>query len=134
MKINVAKITKEGVHLVEDADASSLELNTPDLRFEGPLRLEFDARREGNDIFVSGDIKGNMALRCSRCLDEYKSDFEKTIFLQLPVPKEQVLYITDNVREEIILEYPVKPLCREDCKGLCARCGKNLNEGNCNCK
>ncbi|HLD40656.1 MAG TPA: DUF177 domain-containing protein, partial [Candidatus Omnitrophota bacterium] len=41
--------------------------------------------------------------------------------------------ISEDIRQEIILEYPDKPLCEETCLGLCVNCGRNLNEGNCNC-
>ena len=41
--------------------------------------------------------------------------------------------ITKDVRDYSLLAIPMKKLCKEDCKGLCAKCGKNLNEGNCNC-
>jgi uncharacterized protein len=41
--------------------------------------------------------------------------------------------LNPDIREEIILVYPIKPLCSIDCKGLCPKCGKNLNEGKCNC-
>ena len=75
-----------------------------------------------------------MRLVCSRCLEDYERNFTKDVFLELPVPQEPVLDITDNIREEIILEYPVKSLCKEECKGLCPKCGKNLNEGMCGCK
>ena len=41
--------------------------------------------------------------------------------------------LTDLVREQILLDLPTQILCREDCKGLCQKCGANLNEVNCNC-
>ena len=133
MRINISKIPKEGLRLEEEADADSLELNTNDLKFDGPVKLEVEVRREGADIFISGDIKGKMSLTCGRCLDNYEQVLAKGIFLQLPAPHGPVLDITDNIREEIILEYPMKPLCKESCKGLCPKCGKNLNEGACSC-
>jgi uncharacterized protein len=46
---------------------------------------------------------------------------------------QQYLDLDQDIREEIILEYPLNPLCKADCKGLCPRCGKNLNQELCNC-
>jgi uncharacterized protein len=46
--------------------------------------------------------------------------------------KQQVL--DEHVREELILAYPAKILCRDDCRGLCLKCGADLNDGVCMCK
>jgi uncharacterized protein len=43
------------------------------------------------------------------------------------------LLLEDAVREQVLLALPLKLICREDCKGLCPQCGKNLNEGACSC-
>jgi uncharacterized protein len=43
------------------------------------------------------------------------------------------LLLEDAVREQVLLALPLKMICREDCKGLCPQCGKNLNEGDCSC-
>jgi uncharacterized protein len=41
--------------------------------------------------------------------------------------------LADSLREQVLLAAPVKVVCRENCKGICAQCGKNLNEGACDC-
>jgi uncharacterized protein len=41
--------------------------------------------------------------------------------------------LADSVKEQVLLAAPVKVVCRESCKGLCPKCGKNLNEGDCGC-
>ena len=50
------------------------------------------------------------------------------------VVEDNVLDLTELVCEDIILSLPTRFLCREDCKGICSKCGKNLNEGKCDCK
>jgi len=50
------------------------------------------------------------------------------------VKDQNMLDVSDDLRQEIILTYPVKCLCREDCQGLCPACGKNLNSETCSCK
>jgi uncharacterized protein len=75
-----------------------------------------------------------MRISCSRCLEEFESDFKKVIALNYPVDKsDPVINLEPDIREEIIIDYPLKPLCKPDCKGLCPKCGRNLNEGNCSC-
>ena len=67
-------------------------------------------------------------------IDLSNSKLEKKIKLNYQLAGEIMLDITDDIRGEIILEYPLRLLCKQDCKGLCPRCGKNLNEGDCGCK
>ena len=75
-----------------------------------------------------------MQASCSRCLADFKIDYKKDIDLNYPVNNlEPTIDLDPDIREEIILDYPLKPLCRPNCKGLCLKCGKNLNEGGCTC-
>ncbi len=60
--------------------------------------------------------------------------FNKDIQLSYALDSSDVFIdLKPNIREEIILDYPIKPLCSLSCKGLCLKCGKNKNEGGCNC-
>ncbi len=117
----------------------------------GMVRLE----KHGHDILVRGHLEGVLEMSCSRCLEPYAApvaaDFD---LLLIPGPWEvgadeeeltaqdldQDFYTGENVdlenilREQIILSMPIKPLCAEICKGLCARCGANLNRETCGCK
>ena len=49
-------------------------------------------------------------------------------------PETDKIDLTEDIRDYALLALPMKKLCSEDCKGLCSKCGKNLNEGTCNCK
>ena len=89
---------------------------------------------------------------CARCLapieDRFSIDFDRTVSDEKTLSaealeaddgeyalmKEGMLDIDDEILEELLLSFPQKLLCSEDCKGLCARCGKDLNEGPCDCK
>ena len=53
--------------------------------------------------------------------------------LIFPIGANGVLDLTEALREQILLALPMQPLCRADCQGLCVQCGKNLNEGTCDC-
>jgi uncharacterized protein len=53
--------------------------------------------------------------------------------LDISYYKGDSIAISDLLREQLLLMLPVKPLCRPDCAGLCASCGKDLNEGSCTC-
>jgi uncharacterized protein len=54
--------------------------------------------------------------------------------VQVILPGQTVIDLADDVRQTVLLSFPLKNVCREDCRGLCSRCGKNLNEGPCDCK
>ena len=68
---------------------------------------------------------------CGRCLTCFESVVKKECLFNYDVSARQVVDITDDVRQEIMLDYPLTPICQEDCRGLCARCGHNLNESDC---
>lgn len=142
-------------------DISSLHFRmTPEelvLRFEGtdfvkPVEVELTLRKSGDSIFCTGVAKTESKLECSRCLQPYSHPLEvKLDFLvrvgkdkieieyqdqaeQLIFPGNQFFSIDNLVKEVILLNLPLKPLCSEDCKGLCPVCGANLNLSSCRCK
>jgi uncharacterized protein len=68
-------------------------------------------------------------------LEAYEADFKKQLHLNYPLDKsEHTLDLSNDIREEIVLDYPIKPLCGVQCKGLCPKCGENLNQATCKCK
>jgi len=134
VKININQIPTGGLTLEEDESASALDLETETIKFPQALRIK--ARLFKITNIVSADVILSTALRtiCSRCLNEIEIDFQKSLKLNYQVSKsEQVVDLNPEIREEIIVDYPLKPLCSQNCKGLCPKCGKNLNEGDCYC-
>jgi len=115
----------------------------------GTVRLE----KHGRDVLVRGALSGKLKLTCSRCLETFEAkvaaDFD---LLLLPRPEQttsreeltpedldldyysgEVVDLESLLKEQIVLMVPLKPLCAEDCRGLCPRCGANLNRESCNC-
>jgi uncharacterized protein len=79
-------------------------------------------------------VEGRVTLTCSRCLKDFSADFKRDIRIDSEVDASHLAVDFDpEVRDQLILGYPVKPLCRKDCKGLCPACGKDLNLGDCSC-
>jgi len=109
------------------------------------------------DLLVQGEVEGQVTLECSRCLTpvtvpvsgHLEEEYQPTIDVETgrPVHREaeeqddsffsisanHEMDLTEPVRQAMLVEMPLKPLCREDCKGLCPQCGANLNEGPCDC-
>ena len=131
MKIKINDISKEGLTIEEKQDASQLDLTRDDLRFVTPISLTVFIGRDKDEAYVHVTASGKIEAVCGRCLSAYSIDFNKDFDFSYDLRGKTVLDLTDDIRSEIILEYPVKPLCKENCKGLCQICGKNLNEGGC---
>ena len=88
---------------------------------------------------------------CARCLDPVEGvfalDFERTVAAEGSISEEQLEEIFDSyvmdrdgkldvdeaLREELLISFPMRLLCNEDCRGLCPKCGKPLREGDCGC-
>ncbi len=99
--------------------------------------------RTPQGLYVEGQFTGSTTLSCVRCLSDYSQalawKFEELFaFTQksvtesgLMVPEDAHLDLQPLVREFALLEYPIKPICSDDCKGLCRECGQNLNEKDC---
>ena len=134
MKIDARQIPDEGVTLTEDFSPGSLELNTDFIRFLLPIKAKAVIHKSYNAINVILTLSSQVAISCGRCLQEVKKDFNRQISLNYALDKSNpIIELDPEIREEIILDYPMKPLCGIDCKGLCPKCGMNLNEGGCNC-
>ena len=134
MKINVNQIPAEGLVLEEEIDPAALALETEIVKFCRPLNVKAAITKITNALTAKVDINTRLSLNCGRCLDEFEIDFKKSLQLNYPVDKAGlVIDLDSDIREEVILDYPLKPLCKPDCQGLCPKCGKNLNQGGCSC-
>ena len=134
MKISVSQIPFEGQVREETISPQSLELETDEVRFRGNLRIRAIVSKITNAVAIDAELAAPVRMRCSRCLADVDIDFKKKLKLNYQVSStQQTIDIDQDIREEIILDYPVNLLCRPDCKGLCPRCGGALNEGGCIC-
>jgi uncharacterized metal-binding protein YceD (DUF177 family) len=107
-----------------------------------PIYGEVDLLRTDRGIFVSGALNVILQTVCSRCLssfdqplnlsieEEYSSEAEEAAFT---IDEHRQIDLSEAVRQYALLAQPMKPLCREDCAGLCSGCGHNLNLGPCDC-
>jgi len=134
VKIDINKISLEGLILEEQVSPSELDLETDIVKFLGPVKIRAEVSKITNAVTVTLRLSGLMHLNCSRCLKEVNIDLKKDLRLIYQVDKSQLrIDLDQDIKEEMILDYPLKPLCNPDCKGLCPKCGKNLNEGGCTC-
>ena len=140
LNINVGFI----VH--EDAGYTRvIEFDFPELRLSADLELvdasgnvRFTRTQQGllADVQFAGTVHGE----CARCLDDadiqvatkfnelYAFDSRSITESELLVPDDRIIDLGPLVREYLLLDMPINPLCKPDCLGLCADCGKNLND------
>jgi uncharacterized protein len=123
-------------------------------RIVAPIVLRCEVRKDRQQYRVTGRIQTTLELVCSRCLDGFPLKVDEALdVLFLPHAENQIegdravededlstAYYRDQVlglgqlmQEQFYLVVPMKPLCGDDCKGLCPVCGINLNTGSCQC-
>ncbi len=106
------------------------------------------------DLRLRGKLSAQLELQCARCLEPVPQDVKREFELlyrplgvdagrdELSVTDAEAeigyyqgdgLLLEDVLREQVLLALPLKVTCREDCKGLCPQCGKNLNQEQCSC-
>jgi uncharacterized protein len=134
MKINFVQIPDEGLELKETCSPEQLDLDSKDIKFKKPIELLALISKGINTITVVASLKTEAEATCSRCLSNFITKIEKKHRFNYSISKQQDVDISEDIRQELILGYPIKWLCRPDCKGLCSKCGRNLNLGPCGCK
>ena len=118
----------------EELSPEDLDIDIGIMHFPENLVLKAEAWKDKNELVVQAHLEGVCEYTCSLCLEEFNNLFEKDISLHYDIKGLDSVNIDQDVRDEIILEHPIRVVCRPDCKGLCSFCGANLNEEKCDCK
>lgn len=119
------------------------------------IESDINLKRNGSEILLEGEVKFSLDLDCSRCFKQFTLNKNEKIYAYFIKRKPSVnaenkdlseknvkaeYYENDTINispvlsDTINLSLPIKPLCRNDCKGLCPFCGVDLNNNQCNCK
>jgi uncharacterized protein len=157
MKIQVADITEEAKELAYDEEVAELNLRLDrgphDYRVAHALAVQMSYYRSGQDLLFRGSVRGEVTGVCARCAEDYSFALDapfsfvlsprgtldpqevelSTDDLALSFYEGKEIDITPLLHEQAILALPTRPLCGADCRGLCPRCGANLNAGPCGC-
>jgi len=155
MIIDVSKIEESTLPFESAAEPEVLELDVANYRLTSPAVASGEITLHIGSISVAGSIKGETEADCTRCLRPIQKplaiDFDVDYLtdgelgsdddLQLQpgdLDRDELrdyrLDLNQLVREQILLNIPEQIYCTEDCKGLCEKCGGNLNLVNCNCE
>lgn len=99
--------------------------------------------RTQNGLRLLGDFKAQTNTTCARCLEDFplkiETEFEEIFTYpnhplsenEALIPENGFLDLEEMIGDYLMLEIPINPICREDCRGLCNECGQNLNLGIC---
>lgn len=134
MKIALDKITDQGLSLEEDIDPGQWDVDSFDVHFLNPVHCKCLATRISQEVRVRVECRLRRRITCSRCLDEAEQELFQSFDLYYSREKfKDFLEIDQDIREQLLLGFPMKVLCSQDCKGLCPGCGVNLNKETCRC-
>src|SRR5438477_4632786 len=119
-----------------------------------PVHLQMDVHKDRDAYRVTGRVQTRLQLECGRCLELFEIPIESAFELRY-VPAstnagegereveeddlttafyhDETLDLGELMHEQFVLALPMKPLCSENCKGLCPSCGTNLNKASCEC-
>ena len=146
LKFNLARLLEEPV-----GSKMSFDIDEAQQRLAEDLCVDFvrgivEFTRTNRGILVRGQLRSQMQLECARCLETFAQPLDLHLEAQFGLPPIRpqrgpmfplgvngILDLTVALREQIVLDLPMRSLCRPNCRGLCVECGKDLNEGPCGC-
>jgi len=159
LALNLAKIrtARDGIEKVRFEHSYAPEAvatGTDPFRIVAPVDLGFDISKNKDQYLLGGRVKTTLELPCSRCLEPFEIPVDLAFDLRyLPRTvntgegereiqeddlttafyENETIDLGQLMREQFFLALPMKPLCSDECKGLCPHCGTNLNRGTCDC-
>lgn len=131
MKIYVSRVPEQGLTEHATYNPAELDMERFDIRLPESFEVDATITLAEPELIVQADIHCPLTMTCARCLEEFKTEIAPDAIFSYKVAPTDVVDITDDVRQEIMLAYPMIPVCRPDCKGLCRYCGQNLNVATC---
>ena len=160
LRVKLDEITESGYHLSCSRSENWVseifkDLKDSDFTFVDDIEIQIEIFKFEKDISVSGLLKTAIKMSCIRCLGDFnfplEAEFHYDFFpaderesspeIEISTRDLDVLYyqggfieIPPLIREQVLLNIPSYPLCRELCKGICSKCGLNLNRVPCQCE
>jgi uncharacterized protein len=153
MLLDLHKLHGAREHVERTFPPAAFDPQDEDYRVAAPVVFSMDVEKAGPDTFrVTGHASSRLELVCSRCAEPFEMPFQADFELRY-VPaventgegereigdedlttafhRDGMLDVMDLLREQFMLALPMKPLCSDDCRGLCPECGANLNRTEC---
>lgn len=155
MLLDLNKLHGAREHVERRLPPSAFDPQDPEYRVVAPVDVSMAVQKLSGDAFgVTGRATTRLQVECSRCVEPFEVPVDAAFDLRY-VPqsentgegerevaeddlttafhREGMLDVVDLLREQFVLALPMKPLCSDDCRGLCPVCGTNLNKTQCDC-
>jgi uncharacterized protein len=147
VKFPIANVDEGYTQINRTVELVDLELDEA-TEFRDPVQIVFEIQKVGHELFIKARLKTGVHLTCDRCAEPFTWDVNEVCDIMFTrdlglVEEDEDTYliqetttevdITDSVRQTLLLALPIKRLCHVECKGLCDRCGVNLNREKCSC-
>lgn len=154
MLLDLTRYRQPLTHVARTFQPGEVAQEGDSYRIEAPVALEFDLHKDKDVFRLEGAARTTLELLCSRCLEPYQLPVDESFDLRyLPASamatgadtlvededletsyyRDDQIDLNELLREQFYLALPMKPLCSEGCRGLCAQCGANLNLAPCGC-
>lgn len=135
IRIALRDISSKGLLIDQTIPKEGIGLSDEEVDISTPLTIHAELHRVNDTVFATTHLEADFGFLCARCLEtihEHQSrDYEFTFEV---AHADEYVDLGEEIRQEIIVENPTRILCKEDCKGICAGCGTNLNIEVCKCK
>lgn len=159
MKISIQDVAESGLELIFSGEQGVLfqaleAAQVPEgIRIDPAITGRLQVRKSGDEILFAAQVRAAISYQCARCLEWTTTSREVDVNLVVrkgepSLPPEYEMEASDAdeivaegpeidagriIVQELLLELPMKPLCREDCPGICPVCGGRRGEGECRC-
>ncbi|MBN1153712.1 DUF177 domain-containing protein [candidate division KSB1 bacterium] len=152
MKIYINRLEEGLNELTHDYEAESLDLISlvdREVRFNDPVHVQVNINKVHSQYFFQIFVETSAIFVCDRCLEDFEMSIRDNFRVVYSTEKSyldeqnddlgirylhsesDVVDLSEDVRESVLLAIPMKVLCSGDCKGICPECGANLNKGSC---
>lgn len=134
MKIYIDRIPEEGLILEGEEPSNIIDIQASEEQFNENIHVSIMVHKVSGKLIVLGTVSTHVSLICSLCCGSFSYLVENKRFTyDCDLEGRDIIDLTEPIREDIIVGLPLRPLCRQDCRGLCAQCAKNLNIEKCSC-
>jgi len=154
MKFDLRTIQEFPARVRAEEPCPEWDLTSYGLSLTGPLTLEMNIVKSDRIYYFNGWVEARGKLQCARCLTEFEANMRGSLEFSVQEAADPKMITTDDIpdteivvamgqteidldgpiKEALILEIPLKPLCNENCRGICPLCGIDRNQENCDCK
>lgn len=156
MQVRLEQVREQPFHWDETETVDAKEVGHPDVQALSPVRWRGEIQFADPGYLLTATYSYQQTLSCQRCLEPLVESVEQPMQLLLvpaagapgsgehelseaelgvvEVPEDGEVDLRPLLLEQILLNVPMKPLCRAACKGICPQCGANLNAGDCGCE